>query len=59
MILVGSANIEEARPHFASIEIVPTLSNRYAMPHEQHPILLARGLRADLHAIWPTLKNWN
>jgi hypothetical protein len=59
MILVGSANIEEARPHFASIETVPTLSNPYAMPHEQHPILLARGLKADLTSVWPSLKNWH
>jgi hypothetical protein len=59
MILVGSANIEEARPHFASVEPVATLSNSYAMPHENHPILLARGLKADLREIWPSLKNWD
>jgi hypothetical protein len=59
MILVGSANIDEARPQFASVEAVPTLSNPYAMPHEQHPILLARGLKADLPKIWPSLKNWH
>lgn len=59
MILVGSANIEDARPHFASVETVATLSNPYAMPHEKHPILLARGLKVNLSEIWPSLKHWD
>ncbi len=59
MILVGSADIDEARPLFASVEALPTLTNPYAMPHEQHPILLARGLKAELTSLWPSLKNWH
>jgi hypothetical protein len=59
MILVGSADIEEARQHFASVETVVTLANPYAMPHEKHPILLARGLTTDLRELWPRLKNWD
>jgi len=59
MILVGSAEIENARPHFASVEAVATLKNPYAMPHESRPILLARGLKVDLHSVWATLKNWD
>ena len=59
MILVGSANIEDARPHFASVETVAVLNNPYAMPHENRPILLARGLKGDLRDLWPKLKNWD
>ena len=59
MILVGSANIEDARPHFASVETVATLNNPYAMPHENRPILLARGLKANLREVWPRLKHWD
>jgi hypothetical protein len=59
MILVGSAEIENARPHFANVETVATLKNAYAMPTETRPILLARGLKVDLHTVWPSLKNWN
>jgi 4-amino-4-deoxy-L-arabinose transferase-like glycosyltransferase len=59
MILVGSADIEEARAHFASVETAATLNNPYAMPHEKHPILLARGLKANLRDIWLSLKNWD
>jgi len=59
MILVGSENIEDARPHFASVEVAATLDNPYAMPHEKWPILLARGLKGDLRQIWPRLKHWD
>ncbi|MBV8515073.1 MAG: hypothetical protein JO260_07210, partial [Acidobacteria bacterium] len=59
MILVGSGNIEEARPHFTSVDVAATLDNPYAMPHENRPILLARGLKHDLREIWPGLKNWD
>ena len=59
MILVGSENIEDARPHFASVETAATLSNPYAMPYENRPILLARGLKVNLREIWPSLKHWD
>jgi hypothetical protein len=59
MILVGSDDIEEAREHFTSVEQAATLNNPYSMPHEQHPILLARGLTTDLRELWPRLKNWD
>jgi hypothetical protein len=59
MILVGSADIEEARPFFQSVEVVATLDNPYAMPYEHQPILLGRGLNTDLHSLWPRLKKWN
>lgn len=59
MILVGSNDIEEAREHFASVESAATLNSPYSMPHEQHPILLARGLTTDLRELWPRLKNWH
>ena len=59
MILVGSDDISEAREHFASVESAATLNNPYSMPHEKHPILLARGLTTDLRELWPRLKNWH
>ncbi|MGC1907649.1 MAG: glycosyltransferase family 39 protein [Candidatus Acidiferrum sp.] len=59
MILVGSQHIEEARGHFASVEVVAKLDNPYAMPHENRPILLARGLKGNLQQSWARLKNWD
>jgi hypothetical protein len=59
MILVGANDITEARPHFASVEPAAAIYNRYAMPYENRPILLARGLKGNLHQLWPKLKNWD
>jgi hypothetical protein len=59
MILVGSQHIEEAREHFASVEVMAKLDNPYAMPHENRPILLARGLKGNLQQSWARLKNWD
>jgi Dolichyl-phosphate-mannose-protein mannosyltransferase len=59
VILVGSNDIEEARSHFASVEPVAEVYNPYAMPYENRPILLARGLKGNLLQLWPRLKNWD
>jgi hypothetical protein len=59
VILVGSNDIEEARSHFASVEPVAEIYNPYAMPYENRPILLARGLKGNLRQLWPRLKNWD
>jgi hypothetical protein len=59
MIIVGAEKIEEARPYFANVDVAAKLDNPYGMPHEQHPILLARGLKQDLRQIWPRLKHWD
>ena len=59
VILVGSAHIEDARPFFQSVEIAAEVDNPYAIPSENRPILLARGLKTNLHELWPKLKKWN
>jgi Dolichyl-phosphate-mannose-protein mannosyltransferase len=59
MILVGSARIDEAREFFDSVEPVAELDNPYAIPSENRPILLGRGLKASLKQLWPQLKKWN
>jgi hypothetical protein len=59
MVIVGAEKIEEARPYFASVDVAATLDNPYGMPHEQHPILLGRGLKVDLRQVWPRLKHWD
>ena len=58
MILLQSRR-RDAERYFASIEDGPTLSNPYAMAEERYTILIARGLKLPLGAIWPRLKHWN
>jgi hypothetical protein len=59
VILVGSARIEDAQKVFASAEPVANLDNPYAIPNENRPILLARGLKMNLQQVWPRLKAWD
>ncbi len=59
MILVGSEHIEEAKKFFQSVEPAATLDNRYALPYENRPIFLCRGLKANLQQLWPQLKAWD
>jgi len=40
MIVVGSANAEDAKPFFESVEPVAMVSNLYAIPRENRPMLL-------------------
>ena len=50
----------EEPEQFRSVEdLGPVDSSRWAMPWEQrNHIYLCRGLKADLQAIWPQLKEW-
>jgi hypothetical protein len=59
MILIGSAHAEEAKRFFESAEIAATLDNPYAIPNENRPILLCRGLKMNLQTLWPELEKWN
>jgi hypothetical protein len=59
MILVGSEDPEKAKRFFASVETVGQINHRYALPKENLPVLLGRGLKTNLHALWPKLKDWD
>jgi hypothetical protein len=59
MILVGSEYPDKARPLFASMEQVAKIDNHYALPKENLPVWLCRGLKMDLHELWPKLKDWD
>jgi hypothetical protein len=59
MILVGSGRIDEARNFFQSVEPVASLNSPYAIPYENRPILLGRGLKQNLQQLWPNLKKWD
>ncbi len=44
---------------FDSVEPMAELDNPYAIPNENRPILLGRGLKLSLQKLWPRLKKWN
>jgi dolichyl-phosphate-mannose-protein mannosyltransferase len=57
VILVGQPE-SDAREEFASVEVAATLHIPYAYSYEMRPILLCRGLKWNLQAIWPRVKYW-
>jgi len=57
VILEGESE-ESARKEFASVEVAATVNVPYAYSYETRPILLCRGLRGNLQALWPRVKNW-
>jgi hypothetical protein len=59
MILVGSERVEDAKPYFESLEQVAMINNRYALPRENLPVYLGRGLKTPLQQLWPKLKDWD
>jgi hypothetical protein len=59
MILIGSAHADEAKRFFESVEVAATLDNPYAIPNENRPVLLCRGLKTNLRTLWPELKEWD
>jgi Dolichyl-phosphate-mannose-protein mannosyltransferase len=59
MILVGSESPQQAKPFFESVETAAEVNNRYALPRENVPVLLCRGLKGNLRDLWPRLKDWD
>ncbi len=57
VILVGQP-ASDARKEFSSVEVAATLDIPYAYFYETRPILLCRGLKGNLQAIWPQVKYW-
>jgi hypothetical protein len=57
VILIGEKE-EDVRKEFESVTVADTQNNPYAFWYETQPILLCRGLKWNLQAGWPTVKNW-
>ena len=58
VIRVG-APIGDVRPYYQSVVVAATIDNPYSLAFERRPILLCRGLKGNLQALWPQLKDWD
>ncbi len=58
LILLGDRP-EELRGRCESLEVAAELYHPYAIQFENRPVIVCRGLRADLRKVWPRLKKWN
>jgi hypothetical protein len=59
VIVLGARRVDDARPYFQSVEVAATIDDPHALPYENVPILLCRGMKTDLREIWPQLKDWD
>lgn len=57
MIIVGSSNTDLSQM-FLSVQVVGNFKNPLAMPYENRPIYLCRGLHQPLAAVWSKAKHW-
>ncbi len=58
VIVLGKHRREELAPWCGSVEEVARVEHQYAMPDENFPVFLCRGLGAPLSEAWPALKRW-
>jgi hypothetical protein len=59
VIVLGSADPDNDRQFFDSVQIAAQLNNPYGVQYEKRAILLCRGLHGNLQQLWPKLKNWD
>jgi len=57
LILVGE-NIQVAAANCRDLQKAADFYHPYAMPYENGPMYLCRGLKEPLSVLWPRLKNW-
>jgi len=57
LIVLGEGSRAALESKCRSVEVAAVLNDRYAMPYENRPIYVCRGI--DLAGLWPQLKNWN
>lgn len=58
VMIVIDSSYEHLSTLFQSVEIVDHTDNPLAMPYENRPIFLCRGLKQPLASLWPKTKNW-
>lgn len=58
LVIVVGVREADARKEFASVEVAATLDIPYAYAYETRPILVCRGLKGNLQALWPRVKTW-
>jgi 4-amino-4-deoxy-L-arabinose transferase-like glycosyltransferase len=58
VIVIGSTKERELQ-NFNQVEVGATFDNPYGYPWEQGPILICRGMKGNMHEMWPKVKNWD
>ncbi len=59
LIVLGEGDRAALEAKCSSVEEAARLDHPYAMPYENRPIYICRGVKGDLREIWHRLKKWN
>ena len=59
LIVLGEGDRTALEEKCASVEIAARLDHPYAMPYENRPIYVCRGVKGDLKTVWAGLKKWD
>ncbi len=57
MLVLGSDGVGDRR-FFRTVQDVGTVNDPYSRADERFHIFLCRGIRTELHVLWPRLKSW-
>ena len=57
VIRVGSS-VEDVQASYDSVTVAANMNHPYSLSLEKRPILLCRGLKGNLQALWPMVKDW-
>jgi Dolichyl-phosphate-mannose-protein mannosyltransferase len=58
VIRVGSS-VSEVQANYESVVVAATIYHPYSLLLERRPILICRGMKGNLQALWPTIKDWH
>jgi hypothetical protein len=58
IVIVEGQPADEVSKYFDSVEAAAAVNVPYAYSYETRRILLCRGLKGNLQALWPRVKNW-
>jgi hypothetical protein len=59
LILIGGGDLPKYEKVCGSVALVGRPDSQYARPDANRPIYHCRGLKTNLQAIWPDIKEWN
>ena len=58
-MIVMDDHQQQLENYFASVQKVGTVYHPYSMPYEHFDVFYCRGMKQNLHEIWPRLKKWD
>ncbi|HEX2905745.1 MAG TPA: glycosyltransferase family 39 protein, partial [Phototrophicaceae bacterium] len=59
IVIALGRNPDQLKPYFESVRVAGLVHHPYAIPYENFPIYLCRGLKVPLEQLWPEVKDFS